>query len=63
MEFEPYRKVLPMKYEAWDRPNVMEWEHLTKIKGEHGRHIEQLWDEIAKLKKRIKELENKSGES
>ena len=38
----------------------MDWEHLTKIKGEHGRHIEQLWDEIAKLKERIRKLENES---
>jgi len=30
---------------------------LTKIKGDHTRHLEQLWDEIHKLKERIKKLE------
>ncbi len=30
---------------------------LTKVKGEPIRHIEQLWDEVKKLKERVKELE------
>lgn len=38
----------------------MPFEKLTKIKGEHTRHIEQLWDEIKKLKERISFLEKKS---
>ena len=33
------------------------FEKLTKIKGDHTRHIEQLWDEIKKLKERVFVLE------
>ncbi len=35
----------------------MEWEQITKIVGPSQRHIEQLWDEVNKLKERINELE------
>ena len=31
----------------------MPFEKLTKVRGDHTRHIEQLWDEIHKLKERI----------
>ena len=37
----------------------MPFENLTKIEGPLIRHIEQLWDEINKLKQRINELESK----
>ncbi len=36
---------------------VVQHEDITKVKGCHTRHIEQLWDEIKKLKERIIELE------
>ena len=36
----------------------MPFDKLTKIKGDHTRHIEQLWDEIKKLKERVKDLES-----
>ena len=42
---------------TWTGP--IPFEELTKIKGSTIRHIEQLWDEIKKLKERIKELEKK----
>ncbi len=38
------------------------FDRLTKIKGNPTRHIEQLWDEINKLKERICELEKKDRE-
>lgn len=33
------------------------FEALTKVKADHTRHIEQLWDEIKKLKEKIQLLE------
>lgn len=33
------------------------FEEFTKIKGDYRRHIEQLWDEINKLKYRVEEQE------
>lgn len=33
------------------------YERLTKVSGDPIRHIEQLWDEVNKLKERVKELE------
>ena len=45
----------PSWYEGNAQP--MPWEALTKIKGPENRHIEQLWDEIKRLKERVKELE------
>ena len=36
------------------------FEELTKIRGDHTRHLEQLWDEIHKLKERILILEKKN---
>lgn len=36
------------------------FEKLTKVKGDHTRHIEQLWDEIKKLKERVELLERTS---
>lgn len=38
----------------------MHFNALTKIEGPSERHIEQLWDEIKSLKKRIDYLENNS---
>ena len=46
----------------------MEWEcltpanfsQITKIKGPPERHIEQLWDEIFKLKEKIRVMEETS---
>ena len=37
------------------------YEKFTKIKGDHTRHIEQLWDEIKKLKERVDLLEKVKG--
>jgi hypothetical protein len=37
----------------------MPYDKLTKIKGDHTRHLEQLWDEIKKLKERVTSMENK----
>jgi len=45
-----------MAYEWGNIP----YEEFTKIRGDHTRHIEQLWDEIHKLKERILILENKN---
>jgi len=53
-------KRIESKKNTWqihDKPNVMEWEDLTKITGAPLRHIEQLWDEVQKLKERVKILE------
>jgi len=36
--------------------------YLSKIKGDPLRHLEQLWDEIKKLKERVKDLESKTKE-
>jgi len=47
----------------WGKPckeTPMPFEHLTKIKGDHTRHIEQLWDEINKLKEEVKKLKEKT---
>jgi DNA polymerase/3'-5' exonuclease PolX len=42
----------------WIRKEApMPYDKLTKVKGDHTRHIEQLWDEIHKLKERIRKLE------
>jgi hypothetical protein len=38
----------------------MPFEILTKIRGDHTRHLEQLWDEIKKLKERISILEKEN---
>lgn len=35
----------------------MPFESLTKVEGDSKRHIEQLWDEIQKLKARVTMLE------
>lgn len=46
----------------WGKPckeMPMPFEYLTKIKGDHTRHIEQLWDEIKKLKEEVKKLKEK----
>lgn len=37
----------------------MIFEQLTKINGPVNRHLEQLWDEIKKLKERVNELEKR----
>jgi hypothetical protein len=37
----------------------MSWEDLTKIDGPHGRHIEQLWDEVKKLREEIEILKER----
>lgn len=42
--------------QLWTGP--MPFKELTKVQGDPLRHIEQLWDEIKKLKERVKELEN-----
>lgn len=34
----------------------MPFEALTSLEGDHARHIEQLWDEIKKLKEEVKRL-------
>jgi hypothetical protein len=53
-----------MKYDRpyYITPNQLprEFKELTKIDGPPERHIEQLWDEIKKLKERIKKLEEKN---
>lgn len=46
-------EIKPRPYE------LMEFEALIKVKGPVNRHIEQLWDEIKKLKERISHLEKK----
>lgn len=38
----------------------MEFNELTKIEGPLIRHIEQLWDEIKRLKERVKQLEDEN---
>lgn len=46
------------------KPTPLPYEHLTKIKCVDeiaSRHIEQLWDEIKKLKERVKKLEKEDG--
>lgn len=48
-------------YEDTNIGKPIPWEELTKIKGDHGRHIEQLWDEIKKLKEKLEKLEKKYG--
>jgi hypothetical protein len=48
------------KYEGFilkDCP--LPYEALTKIQGDPIRHIEQLWDEIKKLKEEIKTLKER----
>ncbi len=40
------------------RPSPPSFEEITKIEGDHTRHIEQLWDEIKKLKFRVDLLED-----
>jgi len=39
------------------KENPMPFDKLTKVKGDHTRHIEQLWDEIKKFKERVCILE------
>ena len=39
------------------------YEKLTKVRGDHTRHIEQLWDEIHKLKEEIKRFKNEHKKS
>jgi hypothetical protein len=39
----------------------MDWEGLTKIEGPIPRHIEQLWDEVKKLKEKISKLEKEKN--
>ena len=39
--------------------NPMTFENLTQIDGPLERHIEQLWDEIKRLKERVIELEKR----
>jgi len=42
-------------------PNFLprKFNEITKLDGPLDRHIEQLWDEIKKLKERIEKLESK----
>ena len=35
------------------------WEQMTKVEGNPMRHIEQLWDEIHKLKEKLKNIEDR----
>ena len=42
---------------AYNDNEPLPFKHLTKIKGPEIRHIEQLWDEIKRLKERVDELE------
>lgn len=37
----------------------VEWRDITKIDGPIERHIEQLWDEVKKLRDEIKRLKEK----
>lgn len=37
------------------------FENLTKIKGDPIRHIEQLWDEVKKLREEIRLLKKKNN--
>lgn len=36
----------------------VKWEEISSITGPLGRHVEQLWDEVKRLKERVKYLEN-----
>jgi len=51
-----------MEWDPHHTTKNMEWAQLTKIQGPTERHIEQLWDEMQKLKERVKKLENELGE-
>jgi hypothetical protein len=47
------------KNEGYGFATPIPFHALTKIEGNPIRHIEQLWDEIHKLKERIAKLEKK----
>ena len=47
-----------IKYYCISKETPMPYEVLCKVKGDPIRHIEQLWDEIHKLKERLRKLEN-----
>jgi hypothetical protein len=36
------------------------WEEMTKVKGDPMCHIEQLWDEVSKLREEIRILKEKN---
>jgi len=38
-----------------------EFNELTKVEGPVYRHLEQLWDEIKRLKERVEKLEGSNG--
>jgi len=49
--------------DSWMLGNAqpMPFEALTKLDGPVYRHLEQLWDEIKRLKTRVSELEKKNN--
>lgn len=48
-------------HSSWNHNTPRDFEALTKVKGPPERHIEQLWDEIKRLKERIEVLEKNKG--